>query len=188
MRINDALRESRGATNKSQEYMSLELGVARKTVQNWEKGVSEPSIGQAIEWFRVIGISPIPFLIQVVHEDMDRISSSDDEKKLRDALNRIIETLPMEAIRELLYLFYGEHGSSPRAVLNMVTAHLQTPLENRALHGEVILKDYEMAFRKGKVTDMRHVQPEVDYIKDAIELCEDAAVDNAKAYVIGYPY
>lgn len=185
MKINDALRESRGATNKSQEYMALELGIARKTVQNWEKGVSEPTIKQALEWFRVLGISPIPYLFQVVHEDMDRISSVDEEKKLRDALKRMIEVIPEEGMRQLLFLFYGDHGSSPRAVLNMITAHLQTPMENRVSHGTLILKNYEIASQKGTTTGGKHIKPDVYYIKDAIERAQTASITNDSAYVMG---
>lgn len=58
--------ESRCQAGKSQEYMASELGVARKTVQNWEKGVSAPTVDRAMEWFRVLGESPLPFLVRYI--------------------------------------------------------------------------------------------------------------------------
>ena len=90
MEICEALRESRNLSGKSQEYMSMELGIARKTVQNWEKGVSEPSLGQAIEWFKLLDINPLPYLFQVVYPDMDGISSGDDIATIRNALNNLL--------------------------------------------------------------------------------------------------
>lgn len=184
MNISEALREARCLSGKSQEYMALELEVARKTVQNWEKGVSEPTLGQAVNWFKAIHVSPIPYLIQVVHSDMDGISAADDINKLRQSLHRLMDELPEEGVRQLLYLFYGDHGSSPRGVLNMVTAHLQTPLKDRVIQSHVILKNYEIANKKGMVSDINHVQPNLKLLKEAIARGEEAEIHNAKAYVL----
>lgn len=184
MKICEALRDARSLSGKSQEYMALELEVARKTVQNWEKGVSEPTIGQAISWFKAINVSPVPYLIQVVHNDMDGISSADNATKLKASLHQLLDEIPEEGIRQLMYLFYGDHGSSPRAVLNMVTAHLQTPMNSRVIHGHLILKNYEIAEKKGMLTDRKHVQPNQKLLQYAIAKGEEADINNAKAYVL----
>lgn len=187
MKINDALRLSRARSGKSQEYMALELEIARKTVQNWEKGTSEPTIRQAIEWFKVLGQSPIPYLFQVVHENMEDLSSEDDVDSLRASLINLLNYLPEEGVRQLLYLFYGNHGSSPRAVMNMVTAHLQTPMKDRVTNGTVILKNYDMANFKHNLTSKDNVKPNRDFLVRAIELGEDAAINDNEAYVVdGY--
>ena len=187
MDIKDALRDARAISEKSQEYMALELGVARKTIQNWEKGTSEPTIKQAIEWFRVLGVSPIPYLFQTVYPDMEGINSNHKIDNLRSSLETLIEMLPEEGVRQLLYLFYGDHGSSPRAVLNMITAHLQTPMKDRVTNGTVVLKNYRIAERKNELTSTEHVMPNVPLLERAIELGEDAAVNNELAYVYKEP-
>lgn len=184
MKISEALKESRGISGKSQEYMALELEVARKTIQNWEKGVSEPTIAQAVNWFKAINVSPIPYLIQVVHTDMDGINAKDDIGKLRQSMHQLLDEIPEEGIRQLLYLFYGNHGSSPRAALNMLTAHLQTPLKDRVIQGHLILKNYEIANKKGLNTAANHVQPNLKLLKEAINKGEEADIKNAKAYIL----
>lgn len=184
MKICEALKDARSLSGKSQEYMALELEVARKTVQNWEKGVSEPTIGQAINWFKAINVSPIPYLIQVVHSDMDGISAADNITKLRESLHQLLDETPEEGIRQLMYLFYGDHGSSPRAVLNMLTAHLQTPMNCRVIHGHLIMKNYEIAEKKGLLTDSKHVQPNQKLLRYAIAKGEEADIHNDKAYVL----
>lgn len=184
MDVCEALRESRNLSGKSQEYMALEIGIARKTVQNWERGTSEPTIGQAVAWFKALDISPLPYLLQIVHNDMDRINGKDDFNKLKASLNKLLQELPEEGVRQLLYLFYGDHGSSPRAILNMVTAHLQTPMEARVTQGSVILKNYEMAQKKHVLTAEDHVQPNVELLKKAINMGEEAAVKNLDAYIL----
>ncbi len=178
-----ALRESRQKAKRSQEYMSLELEIARKTVQNWESGVSEPSIAQAIEWFRILQISPLPYLFQYVHPNLEGISSADETKTLRAGLRQLIDSLPEEGVRQLLFLFYGDHGSSPRAVLNMITAHLQTNMRDRVVAGTVILKNYEITEKKNMLASPEHVKPNKEYLKNAIERGEQAAINDAETYV-----
>lgn len=184
MEICEALRVARNLSGKSQEYMSMELGIARKTVQNWENGVSEPSLGQAIEWFKVLDINPLPYLFQVVYPDMDGISSRDDIATIRNALNSLLLSLSDEGIRQLMYLFYGKHGSSPRAVMNLITAHLQTPMGARVSQGNIILKNYEIALKKDKLTDKDHIQPNIELLKDAIAKGEEAEIKDASAYIL----
>lgn len=184
MNINDALRISRAIGGKSQEYMALELQIARKTVQNWEKGTSEPTIKQALEWFRVLGQSPIPYLFQVVHGDMGDASGEKDIDTLKKSLTNLIDVLPEEGMRQLMFLLYGDHGSSPRAVMNMVTAHLQTPMKDRVINGTVILKNYDMATRQNKLTAPDSIQPNREFLVHAIELGETAVVNCTNAYVV----
>lgn len=184
MEIYEALREARNNAGKSQEYMALELGIARKTVQNWESGVSEPSLGQALAWFRALHINPLPYLFQVVHTDMDHINSNSDIPRLRESLISLLEDMPEEGIRQLLYLLYGDHGSSPRAVLSMVTAHLQCPMSDRVTQGKVILNNYQRAKKKDRLTSTSHIQPNEELLEYAIQQGENADIENKNAYVL----
>lgn len=177
------LRETRMKKAFSQERVALEMGIARKTVQNWEKGISAPSIEQAIEWFRILEISPLPYLFQYVYPDMEKISASDDDKRIRVSLLTLLSELPPEGIRQLLYLFYGDHGSSPRAVLNLITAHLQTPIRDRVVASHIILKNYEMSQRRDENTSKDHIHPDVKLIRDAISRGEDAVLNDRETYV-----
>ena len=113
MTIAEALRTTRNESGKSQEYMSFELGVTRRTILNWENGVSEPSIGQTIKWFKLVDKNPIPFLLQCTYPNMDKISYKDEDSKILASLMQLINDLPAEGVRQLMYLFFGNHGSSP---------------------------------------------------------------------------
>lgn len=181
--LSKTLWETRIKSKRSQEYMSLEMGVARKTIQNWEKGISAPSIEQAIEWFRILQISPLPYLFQYVYPQMQSISAGDEDHKLRKNLITLIEQLPPEGIRQLLYLFYGNHGSSPRAVLNMVTAHLQTPMRDRVMAGSMILKNYQISSQQNKLTSLHHIQPDTELLEFSIKKGEKAAIEGSESYV-----
>lgn len=181
--LSKTLWETRIKGKRSQEYMALEMGVARKTIQNWEKGISAPSIEQAIEWFRILQISPLPYLFQYVYPQMQSINAGDEDQKLRQNLITLIEQLPPEGIRQLLYLFYGNHGSSPRAVLNLMTAHLQTPMRDRVMAGSLILKQYQISSQQNNLTSLDHIQPDIELLKSCIEKGEKAAVEGMASYV-----
>lgn len=182
MTIAEALRSSRNVAGKSQEYMAFELGIARKTILNWESGVSEPSVGQAIKWFKLVDKNPIPYLLQIVYPDMDKISYKDDDARILKSLIQIINDLPADGVRQLMYLLFGNHGSSPRAVLQMITAHLQTPMKDRISHGQLVATDYELAKRCGNLSHPNHIQPDYDCLISAIDAAKAAVEKNAKEY------
>ncbi len=180
MTIAEALRITRNESCRSQEYMSYELGVTRRTIQNWESGVSEPTVSQAIHWFKLVDKNPIPFLLQSVYPDMDKISHKDDDARILTALMQLINDMPAEGVRQLMYLFFGNHDSSPRAVLQMVTAHLHTPMKDRIAHGQLVATDYEIAKRTGTMTHPEHIQPDLDCLKAAIKDAMDTVEKRAK--------
>jgi len=183
-RLSQILCTTRSMSGISQEALAFELGVARKTIQNWEKGTTSPTFDQIIGWFRVVNISPLPYLFQYIYPDMENINSKDSDERLRKALITLIETLPMEGVRELLYLFYGDHGSSPRAVLNLLTAHLQSPMKDRVTQAGVIVKNYELALKKNNVTANEHIQPNIPLLKEALEKGENAFLSDSDIYFI----
>lgn len=177
-----ALKDARKCKQKSQEYMALEMGVSRKTIQNWESGASSPSIDQCILWFEILELSPLPYLFQFVHPNMENISPKEKVEELRYALSQLIDAIPEEGVRQLLYLFYGDHGSSPRAVLNMLTAHLQSPMHSRVSNGKLILENYEMAKARNELSDINHVQPNLQFLTDCIEKGKGAAIKGDNTY------
>lgn len=208
---------SRKEAGKSQEYMALELNVARKTVQNWEKGVTSPTIHQAKLWFAALGSSPIPYLVQELYsgtESMDgllldagvgrsskvssgKANSRDQNGGKKDSYGRygqktgltdreklklLIDTLPEEGISQLLYLISGDHGSSPRAVLQLITAHLQTPMRDRVTQAGVIIKNYEIAHKKNLLSNKDQVQPNMKLLHKAWERGEQAVMEDEDSY------
>lgn len=182
MTIAEALRLTRNESGKSQEYMAFELGVTRRTILNWESGVSEPSIGQTINWFKLVNKNPIPFLLQCTYPDMDRLTSKENDAKILSSLMQLINDLPAEGVRQLMYLFFGNHGSSPRAILQMITAHLQTPMKDRIAHGQLIATNYDIAKRTGTLTRPENIQPDIDYLNAAIATAKTAVEKKAKEY------
>lgn len=175
---------SRAESGISQEKVALELGIAKKTVQNWERGISSPTLPQAISWFRVMRVAAMPYLIQFMFPDLEGITSSKEDNILKKDLIALIDTLPAEGIRQLMYLFFGDHGSSPRATLNLMTAHLQAPLRDRYRHANVILDDYMISAEKEQLSGPDHIKPNVDIIEKSIKLSRKSIIEDQNNYMI----
>lgn len=183
-RLAKMLTMSRYESGLSQEKVALELGIAKKTVQNWERGVSAPTLPQAIGWFRVMKVAAMPYLIQFIFPSMENISKNDNDDKLRESLISLIETLPAEGVRQLMYLFYGDHGSSPRATINLMTAHLQTPLRDRYNHANMIVNDYKISVQRRQTARPDHIQPDVALLDQSLDKCRDAIINDQNSYLL----
>lgn len=183
-RLASALMRSRSQTRISQEAMAAELGVAKKTVQNWEKGVSAPDFDQIIHWFHILHIPALPYLYEYLYPDLEGISAKDPDAEIRNALLFLLDTCPEEWARQLLYIFYGDHGSSPIAVLQMIVAHLQSPLHDRLAHANHIAQSYEIAKARHELTDPSHTQPNMNLLQQALKKSKDAVINGSDNYML----
>lgn len=162
-------RKSRELAGLSQDHMAKSLGVSRKTVQNWENGTSSPSQVMGFEWFITCGLQPLPFYLEALFPELfENLSSDTSDKSVDDALRVVIKDLPDHHKRILLYLFTGNHGSSPTCVLQMIAAHLQSPLRDRLNIAESIRTNYEMAVSAGTVQHPENTQPNIQLLDAAI--------------------
>lgn len=161
---------SRADAGVSQEYVAIGVGVSRKTVQNWEKGISSPDLFQASEWFNVLGLNPLPYFLDFIFpQDVDGIKGNDEDKRIDEALKQLIEQLPAAGKRQLLYMLYGNHGSSPNAVLNLMNAHLQAPLKDRIVHATMIVENYELEKMLGNLVCPSNIQPDIKMLRTSME-------------------
>lgn len=177
--------KSRAEAAKTQEYMALELGVARKTIQNWEKGVSAPSFFQGTEWFRALGLNPMPYYLSFLFpEGVDEIKPKDSDAEIEKALLLVIRQLDSIDKRRLLYLLYGNHGSSPKAVLNLINAHLQTPMKDRIVQAITIANNYEIENELGEIVKSDHIQPDMELLHKSIDNARDAIVNKQDGYSV----
>ena len=178
-------RQSRYDAGVSQEFLANHIGVSRKTIQNWENGVSAPDFNQSSKWFEALGINPLPYFLGYIYpENMGNISAKVSDERIGSALKEIIDDLPAEGKRQLLYLFYGDHGSSPRAVLNLITAHLHLPMRERIAQADIIVDSYEMDEATGNLVGMDHIQPDIPLVKKAIAKAKEAVVNGAQGYQV----
>lgn len=182
-RFANMYRKSRAEIGMSQEKLAMELGVSRKTIQNWEMGISSPSFFQSSEWFRVLGVNPLPYYFDFVFPNEPGgkdMTISDDEVEKR--LIEHIQNMPSNGKRALLYALYGEHGSSPMAIFQLLLAHLHCPMKDRVGHASLIMANYMMEKSVGGLVGTNHILPDEELLKESIEKGIDAVMNNSTGY------
>lgn len=177
--------KSRADAGVSQEALAFELGVSRKTIQNWEKGTTAPSLFQGTEWFRALGLNPMPYYLAYVFPDeAEGIKASDSDERINEALLSCVTALPEKAKRQLLYLLIGEHGSSSTAVINLLNAYLQLPMLDRYKIAGSIINCYEVEELLERLVCPENSKPDMDKLRDALRLGKEAAVSGKAGYSI----
>lgn len=176
--------QSRYDAHMTQEKLALGLGVSRKTIQNWEKGISSPTLFESMEWFRILGLNPMPYYMAYLFpEDVGDIKGSDGDDRIENALSVLVDQLPVSAKRQLLYILFGNHGSSPTAVLNLMNAHLQCPLRDRISHAVHIAENYELNEAMGCIVRPDNIKPDQGLLHESIESAKGAVINGKKGYV-----
>lgn len=177
-------RSSRENAGKSQEYMSKALGVSKKTVQNWEAGTSAPSQLMGFLWFRVLGLQPLPYYLRLMYPEFDAPEDPDEEHRVDRALMALLKDMPLHAKKEILYIIDGEHGSSAPALLEMITAHLQTPMRDRLNIAQSILTNYDIAKATGRIRHPDQIQPNIGILREAVTEAEKSIKTGKESYTI----
>lgn len=186
MRFAEIWWKSRRDAGVSQEHMALSLGVSKKTIQNWEKGISSPDLFEANEWFRILGVNKMHYILALYYpaffRDIDIENAEDTE--VEEALIKVIKTLSHTEMRQLLFLLTGDHGSDPMAVINLAVAHYQTPLQHRITLGHVIVENYLMAEKLEGVICPDDVKPNMQVVCQSLVRAKEAVFSGKKSYNI----
>ena len=175
--------QSRADGQKSQEYMALSLGVSKKTIQNWEKGASAPNLFQGFEWFRALGINPMPYYLEFIFpEGFGAPNGLEDDQNIEQALSLMIEQCSSEEKRQLLFIMAGHHGSSWHSLLQMFTAHCHTSMQARVAASIIIFENYEIEEKMGTLVCPEDIQPDMNVLRSAIKQGKHAAQQGETSY------
>lgn len=177
-------RTSREHAGMSQDYMARALGVSKKTVQNWEAGTASPSQIMGFMWFRVLGIQPLPYYLRLIYPEFDEPLDQAEEERVDRALMALLKDMPLHSKKEILYMIDGEHGSSAPALLEMVTAHLQTPMRDRLNIAQSILTNYDIAQATGRIRHPNQIQPNISILREAVAEADKSIKTGKESYTI----
>ena len=178
--------QSRADAGKTQDYMAKGLGVTRKTIQNWEKGETAPDLFMGSEWFRVLGINPLPYYLAFVYpEKFEGVEPGDSDEIIDAAIMTLVGNSTDREKRELLFLMGGKHGSPWYSLLQMFTAHCHTSLKSRINVARMIVDNYEMEAEAGELVCEDNVRPDIEMLKRAIEESKKSVIKGDAGYSNG---
>lgn len=184
-KLADMHYRAREKAGRSQEFMALELGVSKKTVQNWERGISIPDLFQSTEWFRILNTNPLPYYLEFISPYKSKnVTKEDDEKTVDETFRALCDEIPTEAKRAILFLFYGNHGSSPFAILQMLLAYLHIPLKTRMTTAALISQLYETEKELDGIVCKDDILPNLDELNDSIRRARVAVMHKEYGYTV----
>ena len=178
LQVAKALEKTRTKAGLSQERLAKLLGISKPTVASRERGTSPVTLADIINWCvacsiparRCLDACIYPGLLDYLQEDI-----STEEK--RQILHAAVDEMSNYEVDGWLYLYYGDHGSDPMAVLTEVLANLHTPLRDRVSIVNAIIGHYEMAQSTKTDPDPNGTQPVMDVVRQARD-CGTAAAKN----------
>mgnify|MGYP004634940915 FL=1 len=174
---------SRNNAGKSQEYMANGLGVSKKTIQNWEKGVSSPDLFNGSEWFRVLGVNPLPYYLAFLYPELfDGISPECNDAVIEEAIELLVRNSTAQEKRQLLYLMAGRHGSSWYSLLQLFCAHCHTSMRSRVNAARMIADNYDMDEETDNLVCPSNVRPDMNMLRKSIEDGKNAVMTHAYGY------
>lgn len=176
--------KSRADGNKSQEFMSLSLGVSKKTIQNWEKGISSPDLFQSSEWFRVLGLNPMHYYLEFLYPDTAKQIGNDDD--LNKTLHSILDKMNPNEKENLLYVLTGDYGGSWRGILELMNAYCHLPLSDRTSISVLIKDRFEFNQISNQLMEPDSKLPSMEILENAINEGKKSAVKGQRGYTIQY--
>lgn len=162
--------DSRAQSGKSQEYMALGLGVSKKTIQNWERGVSAPDLYQGIAWFELLGQNPVPYYLTYLYPQMSEKSREEQqpEEKAARLYRQLFEDMPMVEKQQLLYLMSGDHECSWHELLQILMALCAMSPRTRFTLIKTMKEMYEMDKALMQLSGPKRLRPDMQLIDNAI--------------------
>lgn len=183
--FSDMHTKARMAAGKSQEFMAIELGIAKKTVQNWEKGISSPSFFQSLEWFRVLNANPFPYYMSMMYpKEFNYIKCANTDAEIDEAFETLIKQISVNDKRALLYIYFGAHGGDPHTIINLMLAHLHTPLQNRITQAMLISFIYEMQEEIDNLICKDDIMPNMTELKESLMRARVSALQKSYGYSV----
>lgn len=165
-RFANVFAHSRYDADVTQQYIALSLGVTRKTVKAWETGESCPNMFQAAEWFRTIGLNPLPYFLEFLYPSLFSIKGETNE--VDEAIKAMLSMMSVTEKKQLLFLMSGRHGSSGHAMLQMMVANCHTSLRARNQVAHIIANNYEIEEATSGLVCPDDAMPDMEVFQNAI--------------------
>lgn len=179
-RFSEIWWKSRTKAQKSQEYMALGMGVSKKTVQNWEKGISSPSFFQFFDWFKLLDINPMPYILSYLHPDFNNISlMTENEEALENAIFQLIKNTSITEKRQLLFLMQDYQEINWYSLLQMFTAHCQTNLKSKYIVAKIICDNYNLECEAKNTTGPHIVKPDIKALENTLLKIKNTLKNNS---------
>lgn len=179
------LSASRISVKKSQKHMAKALQKSLGTIQNWENGYSIPNLIDLLDWFDVLGLNPLRFILDFLHPDyFQNLNGTVEDNVVDSALQYYISDIaPASDKRKLSFCIFGNTGSSWSAQLDMLCAHNHTTMRSRVNVAQTIYDNYNMEKARNELVYTDNAMPDEINLHEAISKGKQSVFDGKIGYV-----
>lgn len=128
----------------------------------------------------MLGQNPVPHLFRYAHKG--EFGNYENLEAIDRAFEILSKDLTAEDKLSILFIYNGEHGSSPSSIIQLIIAHLHNPLRDRIPIATSILTTYKMNEMTGNIICGEYPLPNLTLLKNAI----NSAIDSVGHCVGGY--
>lgn len=126
----------------------------------------------------------MPYYLSLLYPEFDSDLSIMNDEQVDAALLALMTDLPTDVKRKILYIASGNHGSSPLAVLELMVAHLQLPLQARVSSAVALRTNYEVAEACHALVGTNEITPNIEVIEKAYAAAKKAVKERKTSYSI----
>lgn len=186
-KLGQILSESRQKAHKTQRYMAVALHRSLPTIQNWESGYSTIDVVEFMEWFKILDLNPLRYILELLApKEYSDISHKDSDDRIQDSLRYYFtKVATSDEKRKLAYCIFGKTGSSWKSQLNMLTAHNKCSLRTRVNVARTISDSYKIEQAEGKLIYADSVVPDMENLDSAIQAGMNATLNGNSSYMHG---
>lgn len=182
--IGQTLARARVEAGLSQRQIAEKLNISKLTAQKWENGQTCPNCDDMMEWFVACGVSPLAYFQEMIYPSIySHDFNKQTEQSIEDALIAYIRKAPAGVKRMLMYIFMGQHGSYPPAVIAELCANLHTPLKDRVAVCGQIIDNYNCARATGTDPVPNGEQPPIDTLTQMYKSGRESAQKGGTSYL-----
>lgn len=182
-RIAAYLGETRTIAGLTQAEMAKRMDVSRRTIQSWESGESFPRFSKIMRWMAQTRQNPIRILQEVSAPVFDNIREADEDQRIERALQERVSSLRINEKRGLLFLLFGNHGSSVYAFLQLCIAYLHCPMGDRQNIALQVINNYKNAVEMGTIVSPDNIRPDMATLERALEKGRRAYINGESSYI-----
>lgn len=180
----EMLATSRESCGKSQKYMAKAMGKAIGTIQNWEYGYSAPNMIETMEWFEILGINPLRYMLDFLHpETYKELTADSSTDEIRQAVIQWFADVSSDSdIRKIAYCIFGNTGSSFTGQLDEWCALNHLPLMDRINVADVVTNLYKLRKMRDELRGYDHIMPDIDNLENCIYQAKMATMERKEDY------
>lgn len=173
--VAERLKKARIDSGVSQEQAAAEIGVRRSTIGNYENGISTPDIEKFIALCKLYKMDYVKMLVYYYGSPDGSISGSEDV--ISDIIY-LISTYDEDKLKELRWIFSGEHGKRVDSLFQLVLIYLHLDLGSRIHATEWLFGMYSALKLQHKTVNENIMEPNFSNVLSSLK-------DAREAYIYG---